>query len=105
VNKFCPVCGRKGKLASPNWYEWSRKYFNTLHKCVNRNCKDFGKTFIHEKFNWHFSDSSKTTHCNEHDVTAEVIEAHRKGLTVECKAQCPIDKKIWNFEIRLYRGC
>ena len=105
ANEFCPVCGRKGKLAKPNWYEWSREYFKILHQCVNRNCKNFGKAFIHEKFNWHFPNSSKTTHCNEHNVTAEVVEAHRKGLTVECTAQCPIDKKIWSFDIRLFRGC
>ena len=22
ANEFCPVCGRKGKPAKPNWYEW-----------------------------------------------------------------------------------
>jgi hypothetical protein len=36
---------------------------------------------------------------------AEVVEAHRRGLTVEGKAQCPVDGKIWSFEIRLFRGC
>jgi hypothetical protein len=105
ANKVCPVCGRKGKLAKPNWYEMSRKYFNILHQCSNRNCKDFGKAFIYEQFNWHFPDSSKTTYCSEHNVSAEVVEAHRNGLTVECKAQCPVDKKTWCFEIRLFGCC
>ena len=104
-SQVCPIYGRKGKRAKPTWYEWTRKYFNILHQCVNQRCKNFGQTFIYEHFNWHYPDHHRTTHCEEHGVTAEVIEARRKGLTVEGKAECPVDKKIWSFEIRLFRGC
>lgn len=105
ANEVCPICGKKGKQAKPKWYNWSRQYFYTLRQCGNPHCKNSGKTYIYEKFNWHFPDHHRTLHCEEHDKVAEVVEAHRRGLTVEGKAQCPVDGKIWSFEIRLFRGC
>lgn len=103
MTEICPVCGEKGKRAKPDWYEWTRRYFNIWYQCVNRRCKNFGQTFIYQQFHWHYPNHHRTTHCEEHDVIAKVIEARRRGLTVECKAQCPIDRKEWTFEIRLFR--
>jgi hypothetical protein len=78
ADEFFPVCGTKVKLTKPNWDEWSREFFKILHQCVNRNCKNFGRAFIYEHFDFGFPDSSRTIHCNEHNVTAEMVEAYKR---------------------------